>query len=45
MRLGSEWNRRSFLGSLGVVAGSLMTPRKLFAWKEQQQGKRVRPVR
>jgi L-seryl-tRNA(Ser) seleniumtransferase len=33
MRLGSEWNRRSFLGSLGVVAGSLVTPRKLFAWK------------
>jgi uncharacterized pyridoxal phosphate-dependent enzyme len=33
MRLGSEWNRRNFLGSLGVVAGSLVTPRKLFAWK------------
>jgi hypothetical protein len=33
MRLGSEWNRRNFLGSLGVIAGSLMTPRKLFAWK------------
>src|SRR5712692_2792528 len=33
MIMGSEWNRRSFLGSLGVVAGSLMTPRKLFAWK------------
>ena len=33
MRLGSGWNRRSFLGSLGVIAGSLVTPRKLFAWK------------
>jgi uncharacterized pyridoxal phosphate-dependent enzyme len=33
MRLGTEWNRRSFLGSLGVIAGSLITPRKLFAWK------------
>jgi uncharacterized pyridoxal phosphate-dependent enzyme len=33
MRLGSEWNRRNFLGSLGVVAGSLVAPRKLFAWK------------
>src|SRR6266699_6493777 len=33
MRLGSEWNRRNFLGSLGVIAGSLVTPRKLFAWK------------
>jgi L-seryl-tRNA(Ser) seleniumtransferase len=32
MRLGSEWNRRNFLGSLGVIAGSQMT-RKLFAWK------------
>jgi uncharacterized pyridoxal phosphate-dependent enzyme len=33
MRLGSEWNRRNFLGSLGVIAGSLITPRKLFARK------------
>ena len=33
MRLGSKWNRRSFLGSLGVVAGSVVTPRRLFAWK------------
>ena len=33
MRLGSKWNRRSFLGSLGVVAGSVLTPRKLFASK------------
>src|SRR6266852_4357782 len=33
MIMRSEWNRRTFLGSLGVVAGSLMTPRKLFAWK------------
>jgi uncharacterized pyridoxal phosphate-dependent enzyme len=33
MRLGSKWNRRSFLGSLGVVAGSVLAPRKLFASK------------
>jgi len=33
VRLGSKWNRRSFLGSLGVVAGSVVTPRRLFAWK------------
>jgi uncharacterized pyridoxal phosphate-dependent enzyme len=33
MRLGSNWNRRSFLGSLTVAAGSLMAPRKLFASK------------
>jgi L-seryl-tRNA(Ser) seleniumtransferase len=33
MGLGSKWNRRSFLGTLGVVAGSFMTPRRLSAWK------------
>src|SRR2546425_10922388 len=33
MRLGSKWNRRNFLGSLGVLAGSVLTPRRLFAWK------------
>jgi uncharacterized pyridoxal phosphate-dependent enzyme len=33
MRLGSKWNRRSFLGSLGVIAGSVVAPRKLFASK------------
>ncbi len=31
MRLGMAWNRRSFLGTLGMVAGSMMTPKKLFA--------------
>jgi uncharacterized pyridoxal phosphate-dependent enzyme len=33
MRLSSKWNRRSFLGSLGVVAGTVMTPRRMLAWK------------
>jgi uncharacterized pyridoxal phosphate-dependent enzyme len=38
MRLGMAWNRRSFLGTLGMVAGSMipgsmMTPKKLFAAK------------
>jgi len=33
MRFSSKWNRRSFLGSLGVIAGSVLAPRKLFAWK------------
>jgi uncharacterized pyridoxal phosphate-dependent enzyme len=32
MRLKSKWNRRSFLGSVGVVAGSMLAPRKLFSW-------------
>jgi L-seryl-tRNA(Ser) seleniumtransferase len=27
----SKWNRRSFLGSVGVLAGSILTPRKLFS--------------
>src|SRR5260370_2137902 len=31
MRLNSKWNRRSFLGSVGVLAGSIGTPRKLFS--------------
>src|SRR6476661_4463467 len=33
MRLGSGWNRRSFLGTLGVIAGSVVAPHKLFAAK------------
>ena len=33
MRLGIAWNRRSFLGTLGMIAGSMMTPTKLFAAK------------
>jgi uncharacterized pyridoxal phosphate-dependent enzyme len=31
MRLGSNWNRRTFLGSLTAVASSLLAPAKLFA--------------
>jgi uncharacterized pyridoxal phosphate-dependent enzyme len=30
MRLTSKWNRRGFLGSVGVIAGSILAPRKLF---------------
>ena len=33
MGLASKWNRRSFLGTLGVIAGSVMAPHKLFASK------------
>ena len=33
MRPGMAWNRRSFLGTLGMIAGSMMTPTKLFAAK------------
>lgn len=31
MRLNSKWNRRSFLGSVGVFAGLILAPRKLFS--------------
>ena len=31
MRLNSNWNRRSFLGSVGVIAGSILAPRKLLS--------------
>jgi L-seryl-tRNA(Ser) seleniumtransferase len=33
MRLGMAWNRRSFLGTLGMIAGSMMASKKLFADK------------
>ena len=33
MQLGTGWNRRSFLGTLGMLAGSVMAPDKLFAAK------------
>jgi len=33
MRLGIGWNRRSFLGTLAMIAGSMMTSKKLFAAK------------
>ncbi|MGA9508459.1 MAG: aminotransferase class V-fold PLP-dependent enzyme [Candidatus Sulfotelmatobacter sp.] len=31
MRFNSKWNRRSFLGSLGLIASSILAPRKLFS--------------
>src|SRR3989475_733367 len=31
MRLSSKWNRRNFLGSVGVFAGSVLAPRKVFS--------------
>jgi uncharacterized pyridoxal phosphate-dependent enzyme len=33
MRLGTKWNRRSFLATSGIIAGSMVAPRKLFAAK------------
>jgi uncharacterized pyridoxal phosphate-dependent enzyme len=31
MRLNSKWNRRSFLGTVGAIAGAMLAPRKLFS--------------
>src|SRR4249920_3351021 len=33
MRLGTGWNRRNFLGTLGMIAGSMMATKKVFAAK------------
>jgi L-seryl-tRNA(Ser) seleniumtransferase len=33
MELNSKWNRRSFLGTLGTIAGAVVAPTKLFAGK------------
>jgi uncharacterized pyridoxal phosphate-dependent enzyme len=33
MELNSKWNRRSFLGTLGTIAGGVVAPTKLFAGK------------
>ena len=38
MRLSSKWNRRSFLGGVGVIASSLLAPRKLFSWNRGGAG-------
>jgi L-seryl-tRNA(Ser) seleniumtransferase len=31
MRFSSKWNRRGFLGSVGIIASSILAPRKLFS--------------
>jgi len=31
MVFNEKWQRRTFLGSLGALAGALLSPRKLFA--------------
>jgi uncharacterized pyridoxal phosphate-dependent enzyme len=41
MRLSSKWNRRSFLGTLGIVAGSAMAPRRLFAAKGSKTSPKI----
>lgn len=36
--LNSKWNRRGFLGSAGLIAGSILAPRKLFSWNRAAAG-------
>jgi uncharacterized pyridoxal phosphate-dependent enzyme len=38
MRLNSKWNRRSFLGSVGLIASSFLAPRKLFPSNRRAPG-------
>jgi len=38
MGLGSKWNRRGFLGSVGAIAGLVAAPHKLFAWSRGALG-------
>jgi L-seryl-tRNA(Ser) seleniumtransferase len=38
MRLNSKWNRRSFLGSVGMIATTIMAPRKLFSLNGRSAG-------
>jgi len=42
MRLNSKWNRRSFLGSVGMIAGSILAPGKLFGWHRAAAGASTR---
>lgn len=39
MGFAQKWNRRTFLGSLGAMAGSALSARKLFAWPSRRGGK------
>jgi uncharacterized pyridoxal phosphate-dependent enzyme len=38
MRFNSKWNRRSFLGSVGLIASSMLAPRKLFSANRASRG-------
>jgi uncharacterized pyridoxal phosphate-dependent enzyme len=42
MQLSSKWNRRGFLGSVGMIAGSLLAPGKLFSLNHQSAGPSAR---
>ena len=38
MALGLKWNRRNFMGSLGVIAGTVFAPHKLFSLDRAASG-------
>jgi uncharacterized pyridoxal phosphate-dependent enzyme len=42
MGLSSKWNRRGFLGGLGMIAGSILAPGKLFSLNRQSSGTSAR---
>ena len=44
MRLGTAWNRRSFLGTLGVIAGSMMAS-KINGTSPADLGPKVPPAK
>jgi len=43
MRLNARWNRRSFLGSAGVMVSSVLAPGKLFSWNRGIAGATTPP--
>jgi L-seryl-tRNA(Ser) seleniumtransferase len=44
MGLNSKWNRRSFLGTLGAIAGTVITPARLFAGKRAADGESAKGI-
>lgn len=42
MRLNTNWNRRGFLGSLGVMGGAILSPRKLFSSNRAAKSENLR---
>src|ERR1700677_3123075 len=38
MRLNSKWNRRGFLGTIGMIASAVLVPQKLFSWNRRAAG-------
>jgi len=43
-RLGMAWNRRSCLGTLGIIAGSMITTKKAICRRRRARSERFRPI-